>query len=69
MLKSECLPSFNNSGKSAVFAGSNDFAWFKLNWGAAVAAPDFLGYRIHCYAFKCSRFKISLATITPEAEA
>jgi hypothetical protein len=47
MLKRECLPCLDDSVEAAVFAGSNYFSRFKLNWGAAVAAPDFLGYSIH----------------------
>ena len=43
MLKGECLPSLDNSGEAAVLTGSNDFARFELNGGAAVTAPYFLG--------------------------
>ena len=47
VLKGECLPSLDNSGEAAVLAGGYDFAGFELDWGAAVAAPNFLGYSIH----------------------
>jgi hypothetical protein len=44
MLKRECLPRLDDSVEAAVFAGSNYFSWFKLNWSAAVTALDFLSY-------------------------
>jgi hypothetical protein len=69
MLKRKGLSRLDDGCEAAVLAGSYDFARLELNWRAAVAAPDVLGYGIHVYAFKCSRFKISLATMTPDADA
>ena len=69
MLKRECLARLDDGGEATVFASSNYFSWLKLNWSTAVTAFDFLSYIGHGWALKCSRFRISLATITPEAEA
>jgi hypothetical protein len=69
MLKSESLRRFNYRCEAAVLASRYQLARLKLHGRAAVRAPDFLGYSHSCYAFNFSRLIISLATITPEAEA
>lgn len=69
MLKGERFTSLYDCSKAAVFTGGNNFPWFEIYWSTAMTASYALSNYIHYYAFICSRFMISLATITPEAEA